>query len=333
MASVGMKWSRLAEEALSLAEKLQVKDVLIPLSDGDIREIDLEAAVSLGIERSKAAKIACRIRSLAREEDRVKPLNFELWAAARKGFKVERGLFWTGKESLVGEVDRVLRQGADVNSTDKMGQTALHGACAEGHSDIVARLLRAGADINIADLSGAKANIKSHLPLLAVAGEGPSEVVEALLEAKTDVNQVHLTTGHTALHLAAKAGREDLLQLILNKKATVDVRDKRGRTALHFAASQGHVNCTSLLLDHGADPNSKTEAGTTALHWAAVMCSLETVKELLSRGADVNARNNDGFTAMDRAPGGAPGSKEEKLRTILREYGAVESLGWWSLRF
>ena len=65
--------------------------------------------------------------------------------------------------------------------------------------------------------SGAKAKIQSHLPLLAVAGDGPVQVLEALLEAKTDVNQVHSTTGHTALHLAAKAGRADLLQLVLDK--------------------------------------------------------------------------------------------------------------------
>jgi len=290
---------------------------------------------------------------------------------------VERGFFWTGKESLVGEVDRLLRQGADVNSTDQvtvlqkkkvplnclseslgtlssiqrapvrqimagkggslrtksavqrglhtlarksasaswphalhyvfnyytskfglhglqLGQTALHAACAAGHGDIVARLLRGGADINLKDKSGGKPKIKGHLPLLAVAGEGPLNVVEALLEANTDVNQVHSTTGHTALHLAARAGRADILELILKKGAEVDPRDKRGRTPLQFAASEGHVKCTILLLDKGADANSKTEAGTTALHWAAVKCSLETIEELLKRQADVNARNNDG---------------------------------------
>ena len=33
---------------------------------------------------------------------------------------MERGLFWTGKESLVFDVDRLLREGADVNSTDEV---------------------------------------------------------------------------------------------------------------------------------------------------------------------------------------------------------------------
>ena len=50
------------------------------------------------------------------------------------------------------------------------------------------------------------------------------------------------------------------------------------------------------------------------------------------RGADVDARNNDGFTAMDRAPAGEAGSKEEQLRELLRASGAIESLGWFTLR-
>ena len=33
----------------------------------------------------------------------------------------------------------------------QLGQTALHGACAAAHGDIVARLLRGGADVNIVD--------------------------------------------------------------------------------------------------------------------------------------------------------------------------------------
>ena len=65
--------------------------------------------------------------------------------------------------------------------------------------------------------SGAKPKIKGHLPLLAVAADGPVQVVKSILDANIDVNEVHATTGHTGLHLAAKAGRDDLLQLMLDK--------------------------------------------------------------------------------------------------------------------
>jgi len=56
------KRSRLVAEVLMLADTLKVKDKLLTLSDNDIREVDLEIAAALGIEREKAAKIACRIR-------------------------------------------------------------------------------------------------------------------------------------------------------------------------------------------------------------------------------------------------------------------------------
>jgi ankyrin repeat protein len=90
--------------------------------------------------------------------------------------------------------------------------------------------------------SGAKAKIKGHLPLLAVAGDGPIEVVRSILDAKVDVNEVHATTGHTGLHLAAKAGRDDLLQLIL---------DKVGHTPLGaLPCSPQRGPCVHLLLPH-----------------------------------------------------------------------------------
>ena len=50
------------EEVLSLAETLNVKDKLGALHDADIREVDLETAVALGIDREKSAKLTCRIR-------------------------------------------------------------------------------------------------------------------------------------------------------------------------------------------------------------------------------------------------------------------------------
>ena len=57
------KRGRLATEAMALADALNVsKGKLAALSDSDLREVDLETAVALGIERDKAAKLACRIR-------------------------------------------------------------------------------------------------------------------------------------------------------------------------------------------------------------------------------------------------------------------------------
>ncbi len=60
-----------------------------------------------------------------------------------------------------------------------------------------------------------------------------------------------------ALHLAASTGNLQMASLLLNSRASVDMRDMLGRTALHIAALQGHVEISSLLLERGADVNSK----------------------------------------------------------------------------
>lgn len=44
----------------------------------------------------------------------------QLWAFARKGFETHQGMFWTSKTSLLPEVDRVLREGAEIDSTDSV---------------------------------------------------------------------------------------------------------------------------------------------------------------------------------------------------------------------
>ena len=59
------KRSRLAEDVIGLAKTLKVDDKLEGLCDEDLREVDLETALALGMERPKAAKIACRIRSVS----------------------------------------------------------------------------------------------------------------------------------------------------------------------------------------------------------------------------------------------------------------------------
>jgi|OM-RGC.v1.033962161 hypothetical protein len=69
---------------------------------------------------------------------------------------------------------------------------------------------------------------------LAVAADGPVEVVKSILDANIDVNEVHATTGHTGLHLAAKAGKDDILQLMLDKVLS--------------PSNAGLISCNSCLI-------------------------------------------------------------------------------------
>jgi len=320
----GDKRSRLASDAAGLAKELGLMDKLKDWSDEEISGLDMEAALALGMPPAKAARLCCRIRAVGREDARTRELNSQLWASARKGKQAVQGLLLTRHESLVGEVDRLLREGAEINSADAFGDTALHAACENAHADIVARLLRGGADVMVKNTKGKAPACLKFQPLIAVAEDGPEETTHSLLQRGANVKEVN-DKGHTALHLAAKSGRNQIVSLLHEKGCPLDERDYRGRTPLHFAASEGHPEITKILLDKGANVNAKTQAGTTALHWVAVLGNQKLAKVLIDAGADINSRNNDGYTPLDRAT-------DEGMQKLLQQRGGISSLGFWSLR-
>ncbi len=85
------------------------------------------------------------------------------------------------------------------------------------------------------------------------------------------------------------------------------------------AAYYGHEDIIDLLIEHGADINIKGKKGYTALHWAAIgIGNPGLVKLLISKGADVNATNDDGYTPLHTSvENGA-----RKIAEILLDNGA-----------
>ena len=72
------------------------------------------------------------------------------------------------------------------------------------------------------------------------------------------------------LHLAAQAGKRQLVDILLRLGANPRVADHaRGRTPLHYAAAVGHTSSMQALLEGGANAGAADAAGATALHLAA----------------------------------------------------------------
>jgi ankyrin repeat protein len=83
----------------------------------------------------------------------------------------------------------------------------------------------------------------------------------------------------------------------------VDAVDGSKRTPLHYAADREQVEVVKLLVESGATVDMKDEDGMTAL-LTAVMCEHEDiVKVLVDHGADVNAEDIDGETPLSLAEG------------------------------
>ena len=139
-------------------------------------------------------------------------------------------------------------------SSDLIGQhapdgfTGLHLATFFGHSEIVELLLENGADPDAA--ATGPMNVR---PLhSAAAGRKPETIlpiVQALLSKGANINCAQ-NGGFTALHAAAAAGNEELLQFLIEKGADIAAKTDEGKGALDLAVEKGHESCAEILKAH-----------------------------------------------------------------------------------
>jgi truncated hemoglobin YjbI len=124
------------------------------------------------------------------------------------------------------------------------GRTLLHFASGAGCLGMVEALLRLGADPNTRDRGG-------HTALYRVANEcgseaGP-EIVRALVSAGADVNACGGVTRTTPLHMAARRGFMGIAQALLDCGAAAEAKDIKGNTPLQRALNCRKKNVADLL--------------------------------------------------------------------------------------
>jgi len=123
----------------------------------------------------------------------------------------------------------LIDSGAEVNSTDSYGVTALMYAAISGSAELMERLITEGAEVNAKDIDGRTALIEA----LSSENSCPPKTIHSLLEAGADPN-VTLYGGSTPLMLAA-AGSTEIMEMLIEAGADVNARDERGATALQRA--------------------------------------------------------------------------------------------------
>ena len=101
-------------------------------------------------------------------------------------------------------------------------------------------------------------------------------------------------SGETPLISAITTGDEELVQLMLQRGASVEARCVDQITPLMHAVNNGHISILELLLSKGAQVDTTT-AGWTVLQRAADIVNVPIVKLLLTKGADIEARSPKDF--------------------------------------
>ncbi|XP_067313686.1 caskin-2 isoform X3 [Pseudorasbora parva] len=107
--------------------------------------------------------------------------------------------------------------------------------------------------------------------------------------------------GFSALHHAALTGTTELLSLLLEAQAVVDIKDSNGMRPLHYAAWQGKADSVLMLLRSGAAVNSASHDGQIPLHLAAQYGHYEVSEMLLQHQSNPCVLNKAKKTPLDLA--------------------------------
>ncbi|XP_032771133.1 protein phosphatase 1 regulatory subunit 12B isoform X1 [Rattus rattus] len=237
------------------------------------------------------------------------------------------------------EVKKLLARGADINTVNVDGLTALHQACIDENLDMVKFLVENRANINQQDNEG-------WTPLHAAASCGYLNIAEYFISHGASVGVVN-SEGEVPSDLAEEPAMKDLLleqvkkqgvdleqsrkeeeqQMLqdarqwLNSGKIEDVRQARsGATALHVAAAKGYSEVLRLLIQAGYELNVQDHDGWTPLHAAAHWGVKEACSILAEALCDMDIRNKLGQTPFDVADEGLVEHLEmlQKKQDVLR---------------
>lgn len=186
--------------------------------------------------------------------------------------------FQATKNGHLKTVEYFLNNGADVNyRRNNDAEPVLLIASEQGHLEIVKLLLSRGADVNKVDDHGSSS-------LIAASINGQAPVVEWLLKNGADINHFEDPYWHrNPLLCACYYNQLDVVSILIEKGADLNVKNKEGESPLGIAISQRNYNLVTLLLEKGVDPESSSIDSSTLLISAAESENFPLIKILIKK--------------------------------------------------
>ena len=155
---------------------------------------------------------------------------------------------------------------------------------------------------------------------------GSLTILKVLLDNDATTRAKELNyAGEPSLHLAARLGKTDVLELLLREGADILEVDERGRTVLFSALEASDVqvghNIIWILLNGVIDVNKKDHNGRSIVHAAAQKGNSMALRSLIYRMHDLSHKDAKGKTPLDYAHEGGHEDAEKIIRDYIAEYG------------
>lgn len=167
---------------------------------------------------------------------------------------------------------------------------------------------RGWAQLTMADDDSKESKVGNATPSFTVASSGEDLRYAARIGDMDDVTEI----------LSRYKGDSNELSKFL--PAVIGAADSlSGNKALHLCAANGHLDVVRVLIEHGADVDVSNLAESTPLHYASLTGHLDIVKELIKHDAKPVIENKYEKTALDEARSAKKDAVAEFLMNHVEE--------------
>ncbi|KAM8927100.1 E3 ubiquitin-protein ligase MIB2 isoform 2-T2 [Pelodytes ibericus] len=142
-----------------------------------------------------------------------------------------------------------------------------------------------------------KTDCESPSSLVIEAAHDNVAKVREILQKHPDKVDIR-NQGRTALHVASFLGYIEVLKVLLQANANIDLKDDEGDCALHYAAYGNQAAVTRVLLAKGANRELLNNAKFSALYIAVNKGFTELVQVLCIHNCTINIQDSNGDTPL-----------------------------------
>ncbi|XP_040181757.1 E3 ubiquitin-protein ligase MIB2 isoform X3 [Rana temporaria] len=145
-----------------------------------------------------------------------------------------------------------------------------------------------------------KTDCESPSSLVIEAAQGNNGKVREMLQKHPDKVDIR-NQGRTALQVASHLGHVEVVKILIQANANIDLKDDEGDSALHYAAYGNQGAIIRLLLAKGANAELLNNAKCTALYIAVNKGFTEVVQILCMPNCAINVQDLHGDTPLHYA--------------------------------